>query len=72
MTEPDFGGAEGGWGLWWGLWWGLGARVGGQGSDEVMEFLPRRATQLHVRTASKNRTPRGTVWLTCTRAAVEN
>ena len=32
-------GAEGGWGLWWCLWWGLGARVGGQGSDVVMEFL---------------------------------
>jgi hypothetical protein len=32
-------GAEGGWGLWWCLWWGLGARVGGQGSDVVMEFV---------------------------------
>ena len=32
-------GAEGGWGLWWCLCWGLGARVGGEGSDVVMEFV---------------------------------
>ena len=32
-------GRTGGWGLWWCLCWGLGARVGGEGSDVVMEFL---------------------------------
>ena len=32
-------GRRGGWGLWWCLWWGLGARVGGEGSDVVMEFV---------------------------------
>ena len=50
-------GRRGGWGLWWCLWWGLGARVGGEGSDVVMEFVysaptasstltkPRQATE---------------------------
>ena len=32
-------GRRGGWGLWWCLWWGVGARVGGEGSDVVMEFV---------------------------------